>query len=280
VFGFDSGLLNLIELGGQHPHTFLSILQLAALFLAGHHNAGGLVDQADSGGSFIDMLTAGTGGTVDLHFDVRRIDLDIHFLQLRQHCHSGRGGMDSAAGLRLRNPLNPVNTGLILHPGIGTPAVDDKICFLHTAQFRLVIVHQLHLPALFGCVHGVHPEQAVGKEGTFLAAHTATDLHDDAFFVVGVFWQQQNLQLLKQFFFLCLGSGKGLLAQFLHFGIRHQLFGIRHILLSLLIGLEGFYNGLQVIFLPEQLCRLFGVGIKIRLLGFETQFFKFIDNCL
>ena len=51
-------LLLLIELGGQHPHTFLPVLELAALLLAGHHNSRGLVDQTDGGAGFVDVLAA------------------------------------------------------------------------------------------------------------------------------------------------------------------------------------------------------------------------------
>ena len=80
------------------------------------------------------MLAAGTGGTVDLHFDVGRIDLDVHFLHLRKHCHRGGGGMDPAAGFGFGHPLDPVDTGLVLHPGIGTPATDDEVRFLHAPQ--------------------------------------------------------------------------------------------------------------------------------------------------
>ena len=62
------------------------------------------------------MLATGAAGPVDLHFNVRRVDLHIHFLHLRQHRHRSGGGMDPAPGLRLRHPLDPVNPGLIFEP--------------------------------------------------------------------------------------------------------------------------------------------------------------------
>ena len=132
-FRFHPFLLDLIELGGQHPHTFFTVLQLAALLLAGHHNAAGLVDQPHRGGGFVDVLAAGAGGTVDLHFDVRGIDLHVHFLHFGQHSHRGGGGVDTAARFGFGDTLDPVNAGFVLHPGVGTPAVDDKIRFLHAA---------------------------------------------------------------------------------------------------------------------------------------------------
>ena len=37
------------QLGTQLLHTVILVLELGALLLGGHHNAGGLVDQADGG---------------------------------------------------------------------------------------------------------------------------------------------------------------------------------------------------------------------------------------
>ena len=48
--------LKLHQLGAQHPHTGVPVLKLAALGLTGNHNAGGLVDQADSGRGLVDVL--------------------------------------------------------------------------------------------------------------------------------------------------------------------------------------------------------------------------------
>ena len=47
VLGGNPLLFNFVELAGQHPHTFFPVLQLAALLLAGHHDTGGLVDEAN-----------------------------------------------------------------------------------------------------------------------------------------------------------------------------------------------------------------------------------------
>ena len=231
------------------------------------------------------MLAAGAGSPVDLHLDVRRVQLHIHFLHLRQHRHGGSGGMDPAPGLRLRHPLDPVDAGLILHPGIGPPAVDDKVRLLDAAQLRVVVVHQLHGPALSGGVHGIHPEQAVGKQGAFLPAHAATDLHNDALVVVGVLGKQQELDFPGQTLLFRLCGGVGFLAQLLHFRLRHQLLGIRHFRLRPSVGPVGGHDGFQVVFLPQQGSGLFGVRVEIRLLGFGAElfvsvsyFFQFIQH--
>ncbi|SCI86041.1 Uncharacterised protein [uncultured Blautia sp.] len=42
-------LLQLHQLGPQHLHAVVLVLKLAALLLAGHHDARGLVDEAHGG---------------------------------------------------------------------------------------------------------------------------------------------------------------------------------------------------------------------------------------
>ena len=86
-----------------------------------------------------------------------------------------------------------MDTGFIFQPGVGSLAVHNKVRFLDAAQLGLVIVEQLDAPAPGSGVHGIHPKQAVGKQGAFLAADASPDLHDDALFVIGVLGQKQNL---------------------------------------------------------------------------------------
>ena len=238
------------------------------------------MNQPDGGGDFVDVLTTGAAGPVDLHFDVRRIDLHIHLVHFRQHGYRGSGGVDPAAGFGFRHPLNPVYAGFILQPGVGAPAHHQKIRFLHASQFRFAVVHQLNFPAHFGGVHGIHPKKAVGKQGAFLAADAAPDLHNHVFVVVGIFGQQQNLQLVIQLLLLGLGLGVGFLAQLFHFRIGHQFLGFFHILLGLAVGLVSFHNGFQVIFFFNQPGRLFRVGVKIRLFGFCAELFVFVAKIL
>ena len=134
-------LLNFIELGGQHTHTFFPVLQLTALLLAGHHDARGLVDQPDGRGGLVDVLAAGAAGPVDLHFDIAGVDLHVHLFHFRQNRNGCSRGVDAAAGFGLRYALDTVHTGFVLHPGVCAPAVNDKIRFLDTAKLRFVIVH-------------------------------------------------------------------------------------------------------------------------------------------
>ena len=189
-------LLDLVKLRCQHTHTFFTVLQLGALFLTGHHNAAGLVDQANGRRRLVNVLATCARCTVNLHLNIRRIDLHVHLFHFRKHGYRCRRSVDTAAGFRLRYTLHTMDTGFIFHTGVRTPTVDDEVRFLDTAQFRFVVVHQFDAPVHAGSVHAVHTEQTVGKQGAFLAANTAANLHNDAFFVIGVFRQQQDLEFI------------------------------------------------------------------------------------
>ena len=197
------------------------------------------------------MLAACARGAVDLHFNVFRADFHVHLFHLWQHCHSGGGGVDPAAGFGLRDPLDPVDAAFIFHPGPGAPAVDQKIRFFDAAQLGVVVVEQLHSPAPGGGIHGVHAKQTVGKEGAFFAPYAAADFHNDVFFIVGILGQQQELEFLLQLSFRLFGGLKLLLAELLHLRVGlpgQQLPGLLLVLLGLPEGGISFYNGFQFVF--------------------------------
>ena len=104
--------------------------------------------------------------------------------------------MDAALGLGFGNALHPVYTAFKLQAGIGALSGDGEAGLLDAAQFGIVEVEYLHLPAVALGIHGVHPHQRMGKQRCLLAAGTAPDLHDDILVVVGILGQQQDLQLL------------------------------------------------------------------------------------
>ena len=142
------------------------------------------------------MLATRAAGPVDLHLDVRRVQLHVHPFRLRQHGHRGGGGLDAAIGLRHRHPLDPVDAALEFQPGPGALALDEDAALLHAPQLRLVQLHGVSPPAPGGSVHGVHPQQRRGEQRRLLAAGTRPDLQDHVLPVIGILGQQQELQLL------------------------------------------------------------------------------------
>ena len=112
----------------------------------------------------------------------------------------------------------------------------------------------------------------MGKEGAFLAADAAADLHNDALVVVGVVGQQEKLQFLLQILTALFGGGKFLLAEFLHVRVgAHQLQRVVHVLPGAQIGPVGRYHRLQLLLLLQICCRLFRVSVKIGLLRTGAQ---------
>src|SRR5699024_11303953 len=76
----DAGLLDLVELAGQHLHALFPVLYLAALLLAGHHDARGLVDEAHRRGGLVDVLPAGARRAGDLLLAVFGVTIYVHGL--------------------------------------------------------------------------------------------------------------------------------------------------------------------------------------------------------
>ena len=86
--------LQVVELAAQHPHGRLAVLELAALVLAGDHDAGGHVGQAHRGGVLLHVLAARAAGPVDVHPHVFGLDLDLDVvIQDGQHLDQRKRGV-------------------------------------------------------------------------------------------------------------------------------------------------------------------------------------------
>ena len=155
--------LLLIQPRAEDLQGFFLILQLTPLILALHHHAGGQMGDADGGGGLVDVLSAGTGGAEGVDAQIVSVQLELHVIHLRQHCHGDGAGVDAPAGFRLRHPLNPMDAALVFHSGVGSRPVQGKHGLFHAAQFRLTDADLLLLPPLFHTVHSVHPTQGVGE---------------------------------------------------------------------------------------------------------------------
>ena len=71
---------------------------------------------ADRALGFIDMLTAGTGGTVGIDLEVIGVKLKVDLLDLWQYGDRCGRGVYPAAGLRDRDALDAVTAGFKLEP--------------------------------------------------------------------------------------------------------------------------------------------------------------------
>src|SRR5690554_7517587 len=75
--------LTLIELGFKLLHGLIFVLMLASTGLTGNNNTCGVVGQTHCGFCPVNVLTTGTGGTINIHPQICRVDFDfeavIHF---------------------------------------------------------------------------------------------------------------------------------------------------------------------------------------------------------
>ena len=82
------------EAGLQDPQRLRAVLELRALVLAGHHEAGGNVRDADRRVGRVHALATRAGGAIDVHADVLLLHLDVHVRGLGEHRHRDRRGVD------------------------------------------------------------------------------------------------------------------------------------------------------------------------------------------
>ena len=107
-------LLDLIQTRPEHTEGLFLVLQLGTLILAGDDDPGRTVRDPDRAGGLVDMLSAGTAGTIGVDIAVIRVEMDFHVIHLGHDGHGSRGGMDPAAGLRHGHALHAVDAALVL----------------------------------------------------------------------------------------------------------------------------------------------------------------------
>ena len=211
------------------------------------------------------MLTARTGGAEGVNAQILHVQRKVYLLCLRHYRHGGGGGVDAALGLGLRHTLYPVHPALVLEAVIRTCAVHRDDGFLYAAKLRLVQVEHFQRPAAVLGVHGVHPQQTVGKQGGFLAAGTAADLHDDVFAIVHVLGQQQNFEIIFQLCHILTFFADFLLYHLLEVrvkcsGLLQQSFGLRQMIQRGLPVPVSLHHRLGVVILPHQFAEQCRVG--------------------
>ncbi len=113
-------------------------------------------------------------------------------LDLGQHRHRRRRGMDAALRLGRRHALHPVHAALILHPRIGAPAGNLGDHFLVAADFAGRLFHDLERPALQVGVALVHAQQIAGEQCRLVAAGPGPHFENDVLSSAAILGQQQD----------------------------------------------------------------------------------------
>ena len=112
--------------GLEHAQGLRPVLDLRALVLAGHDQAGGQVREPHRRVGGVDALAARAGGAVDVDPHVLLVHLDVDVLGLRQHRHRHRRGVDAPARLGGGHALHAVHAALELEPAPRAAALDER----------------------------------------------------------------------------------------------------------------------------------------------------------
>src|SRR5882757_9322049 len=107
----DALLLGVVDAGAQDVHRRGAVLMLRAAVLHHHHDAGRNVGDPDCGFGLVDVLAAGALRAHGLDPEIIALDIDIDFLDLRQHGHGGSRGVDAPLGLGVGYALHTVHAG-------------------------------------------------------------------------------------------------------------------------------------------------------------------------
>ena len=151
--------------------------------------------KAHRGISRIDALAAGTGGTKRVDANILGFELDLHLIGFRQHGHRDRGGVDAPLLLCLRHTLDPMHAAFVLQLAVNPFAADQRSDIFQTAYRGFARRSYFHLPSAGFREARIHAEDFFGEQSGFVAAGSGANFEHDVAFVVGIFRQQQNLQL-------------------------------------------------------------------------------------
>ena len=229
------------------------------------------------------MLTARAGGAEGVDAQVLHVQRKVHLFGLRHHSYRGRGGVDAALRLGLRHALHTVHTALVLEAIVGPGTVHRKDGLLHAAKLRLVEVEHFQLPALALHIHGVHAQQAVGKQGSFLPSCAAADLHNDIFAIVHILGQQQNFEIIFQLCHILTFFADFLLYHLLEVRVKcarffQQSFGLCQMILCGLPRAVGLHHRFCIVVLPHQPAEKRRVCGGIRLVQADGKLFKAVAD--
>ncbi len=103
---------------------------------------------AHGGGHLVHVLPARAAGVEDVHAQVVRLDVHVHFVRFRQHGDRGRGGVYAALGLGYGHALHAVDAALVLQGGgtRSTPSISHTTSFNPPCSVSLVLTMSTRSP--------------------------------------------------------------------------------------------------------------------------------------
>ena len=172
--------LPLVQLGAQHLHRFLAVLDLRALLLTAHHDACRNVRNPHGRVRGVDVLTAGAAGAVRIDLEILRADLDLVgvVFDLRHHITRCERRVTTTRGVERRDPDEPMHALLCLQVAVGVEACDLQRDTLHAGFVAGQIVEHLDFVAPLLRPAAVHAQQHLRPVLRLGAARTWMQLKD------------------------------------------------------------------------------------------------------
>src|SRR5579862_2456473 len=187
--------LDFIEARTQDPHALLAVLDLRFFVLAADDRVGWDVRDAHGGIGRVHRLPARARRAERIDAQIFGLDLDVDVFSLGEHGDSNGRGMHAALLFRGGHALDAVDAAFVLELRIDALAFDDGDHFFEAADGGFGGREHLHFPALRFSVARVHAEHFVGEERGLITAGASADFEDDVLFVVGIFGEEQDLQI-------------------------------------------------------------------------------------
>ncbi len=264
----------------QQAHGPGLVFVLRPLVLALDDDAGWQVGQAHCRIRFVDVLPAGTRGTIGIDSQVVLVDIDfLDVIELRQYRYGAGRGMDTALRFSLRHPLNPVRTRFKFHLAVSVTAIEPGDDFLEAAMFTRPLIQHLDLPFLGLSVAAVHPEQVAREDRGFVAASAGTDFEEDVVGIMRILRQQQFLQRRIQFNLAGLEGLNFHLGHFADLRVRviQHLFRVFELLALIIVLAKTIHYGFDVSIFLRQGTELALVGDHLAVRKQGTQFLITIE---
>ncbi len=140
-FGLLFFPLPLVELGHEHFHGTLPVLELRTLLLAADHDSGREVLDAHGGLHLVDVLAALAAAAEGGKFEVLLADFDFNIGRgFRVGEDTGKGGVPPGVRVVRRNANQPVNTVFSFQVAVGIGALDFKCCGFDAGSVTLLVV--------------------------------------------------------------------------------------------------------------------------------------------
>src|SRR5690606_13153778 len=195
LLGLGLGEAGVEQLGAQQVHGLGAVLVLAALVLAGHHDAARKVRDAHGRIGLVDVLAARAAGAVGVDLEVLVADRDVvHFVGDGHDDDGGGGGVHPALGLGVGHALHAVHAALVLEHAVHAVALDFGHDFLVAAHGALAGAHHREPPAARAGVVLVHAVEASGEQAGLVAARAGAALEHGGALVGRVLGHEQEAQ--------------------------------------------------------------------------------------